>query len=417
MRIIRLIPALLAVGVAVTGCEPGSITEARSELRDGPPRTLQLSIPVARKTFYVDSILSDFLEVTTITIANNLLAVEATEGSFGLDVGAITGPISGPLPPQTYAVQDGAEFVMGDLNLGEFDDAARDASVNTAFAVVTVGNQADVPATLTDFLVGIVRVDPITGYLDSVAGEPDWQTDGTGSRIQALVADGAGNTFDIPRLGTAVDTLQSALLVDRLVDMLLDGENVALVGAGDVTVGDGNPATISATDTLLVTLKPVIGLDFNIPPGGVSTSSSTTLDGFGFDARDADDIVSRLDSAVTTLRLVNATAFGVEATIEAVDSAVADVFALPPQDRVPIDVVTVSPATVNINGRVSEAARDTVTVNLSGDEVRVFLASEFTAGVSLLLLPPAGGRAAVGASDRISVDASVTLYVRTGGTP
>jgi hypothetical protein len=136
--------AVLAVGVAVTGCEPASITDARNELQDGPARTLQLSLPVARDTFVVDSVLTDFLAVSTVTLSDGLLAVEATDGTFGLDVGAITGTVSGvPFGPLNYSVQDGVEFVGMDLNLGEFEDAARDASVNTAFAVVTCPGDPD----------------------------------------------------------------------------------------------------------------------------------------------------------------------------------------------------------------------------------------------------------------------------------
>jgi hypothetical protein len=401
--------------VTVTGCEPGSITEARNELQDGPARTLVLSIPVARDTFYVDSVLTDFLDVTTVTLSDGLLAVEATEGTFGLDVGAITGPVSGPLPPVNFSVQDGVEFVGTDLNLGEFEDAARDASVNTAFAVVTVVNQADAPATLTDFFVGVVRIDPATGNLDSVAGQPDYQTDGGGTPILALLADGAGNTFAIPRSGTAGDTLFSAALVDRLVDMLLDGERVALVGAGDVTVGDGSNATVTATDQLVVTLKPVIGFDFTIPAGGVSVDSSTTRDGLDLDDENADDIVARLDSAVATLVVENGTPLGVEAFIVVVADSVADAFSAPAGAA--LDTVRVSPAAVDANGRATQPTTDTSAVNISPDEVRIFLGPVFTAGIRLRLLPPAGGRGAIRASDRIGVNAGITIYVRTGGTP
>ena len=415
MRFTRIIPAILAVGVTVTGCEPGSITEARNELRDGAARTLQLSLPVARDTFVVDSVLSDFLDVNTVTLSSGLLAVEVTEGTFGLDVGAITGAVSGPFPATTFSVQDGVEFVGGDLNLGEFEDAARDASVNTAFAVVTVVNQADAPATLTDFSVGVVRIDPATGFIDSVGGQPDYQTDGTGTPILALLADGAGNTFAVPRSGTAGDTLFSSALVDRLVDMLLDGERVALVGGGDVTVGDGSNVTIGASDELVVTIKPVIGFDFTLPPAGVTVDSSVAEEGLDLDSEDADDMASRTDSAVVTLDIENATSLGVEATIVAVGDSVSDAFTAPGMTT--IDVVTVAPGQVDASGRVTQSTTSVTGVNLSGSEARLFMGPWFTAGIRLRLLPPAGGRAAIGSGDWIGVSAGMTIYVRTGGTP
>jgi hypothetical protein len=363
--------------VTVTGCEPGSITEAREELQDGPARTLQLSLPVARDTFVVDSVLADFVDVTTITLPDGLLAVEVVEGNFGLDLGSITGPVSGPLPPVNYSVQDGVEFLFTDLDLGGFEDAVRDATLNTAFAAVTVVNQADVPATLTDFFVGVVRIDPATGNLDSVGGQPDYQTDGTGTPILAVLADGAGNTFAVPRSGTAIDTLFSAALVDRLADMLIDGERVALVGAGDVTVGDGSNATIGATDELLITLKPVIGFDFTLPPAGVGIDSSVAEKGLDLEPDNADDM----------------------------------------EDQVPLDVVTVSPGQVDANGRVTQATSETTGVILTGAQARAFMDEWFTAGIRLRLLPPPGGRSAIGTGDWVGLNASVTIYVRTGGTP
>lgn len=417
MRITRLIPALLAAGTVVAGCEPGSITEARNELRDGPARILQLSVPVARDTFVVDSVLSDFLGVSTITLSDGLLAVEATDGNFGIDIGAVTGAVSGPLPTVTYAIQDGVEFVAGDLNLGEFEDAARDATLNTAFAAVTVVNEADAPATLTDFLVGIVRIDPGTGNLDSVGGQPDWQTDGGGTPIQVLVADGAGNTFDVPRSGTALDTLYSAALVDRLVDMLLDGERVALVGAGDASVGDGSNVTIGATDQLLVTVRPVLGFDFTLPVSGVSVDSSVAEKGLNLETATADDMAARTDSAVVTLDVVNSTPLGVEAAVIVVADSVPDAFAAPAQDQIPIDTVNVTPAQVDATGRVTQATTEVTGANLSGAEARGFMNEWFTAGIRLRLFPAAGGRSAIRSGDWVGVSASMTIYVRTGGTP
>jgi hypothetical protein len=376
---------------------------------------LRLSLPVARDTFIVDSVLADFVDVTTITLPSGLLAVEVTEGNFGLAVGSITGAVSGPLPAVNYSIQDGVEFVATDLNLGGFEDAVRDAILNTAFAAVTVVNQADAPATLTDFSVGVVRIDPATGNLDSVAGQPDYQTDGTGTPILALLADGAGTTFAVPRSGTAIDTLFSAALVDRMVDMLIDGERVALVGAGDVTVGDGSNVTIGATDELLVTLKPVIGFDFSLPPAGVSIDSSVAEKGLDLDSEDADDMASRTDSAVVTLDFENATSLGVEATVIIVADSLADAFGAPPQDQVPLDVVTISPGQVDANGRVTQATSEVTGVVLTGAQARAFMGPWFTAGVRLRLLPPPGGRSAIGAGDWVGMVASVTIYVTNGG--
>jgi hypothetical protein len=409
VRITRFIPALLAVGVTVTGCEPGSITEAREELQDGPARTLQLSLPVARDTFIVDSVLADFVDVTTITLSDGLLALE-------LDVGGLTGPVSGvAYGPVTFPVEGGVVFDATDLDLGGFEDAVRDATLNTAFAAVTVVNQADVPATLSDFLVGVVRYDTLAGDIDRVAGQPDWQTDAGGAPIQVSLG---GGTFDIPPGGTAVDTLYSAALVDRLVDMVLGGEYASLVGEGDVIVGDGTyVASIGGSDSVEVALKPVIGFDFTLPPAGVGIDSSVAEKGLDLEPDNADDMAARTDSAVVSLDFENFTSLSVEATVIIVADSLADAYSAPPADQVPLDVVTVSPGQVDANGRVTQATNETTGVILTGAQARAFMDEWFTAGIRLRLLPPPGGRSAIGTGDWVGLNASVTIYVRTGGTP
>ena len=69
-------------------------------------------------------------------------------------------------------------------------------------------------------------------------------------------------------------------------------------------------------------------------------------------------IIMRLD-------IENSTALAVEATIIAVADSLADAFAAPPQDQVPIDVVTVSAGQVDANGRVTQSTSEVTGIFLA----------------------------------------------------
>ncbi len=174
---------------------------------------------------------------------------------------------------------------------------------------------------------------------------------------------------------------------------------------------------MSSTDQLTVSIELLIGLDFTIAPAGVSFDRNTTREGLALDTATVDDLASRIDSAVVALAVINATPFGVEAAIEVVEGSVPDVFAEPPASRVPLDTLSVIPATVDGSGRVLTASLDSARAHLTGDEVRPFLGEFFTAGVRIRLTPPNGGRGALRATDRIIVVVQSTFYVRTGGGP
>ena len=120
-----------------------------------------------------------------------------------------------------------------------------------------------------------------------------------------------------------------------------------------------------------------------------------------------------MDSASATLRVTNATPFGLELEIDLVADSVADAFAEP--NRVSLSSVSVSPALVNGLGRVTEASRDTVFLGLTGEAVRPFLGEWFTAGVRITLTPPAGGRGAIRTTDLVIVDVSAAMHLRVGG--
>jgi hypothetical protein len=398
-------------------CEPASITDARNQLGRGDERVVEFVLPVSLDTLTVLEILEDFVDVIPITLADGVLAVPTDDQLFTVGTGAAIGPISGILDPAVlnFVTEQWREVNTTSLNLGQFDTAARDATINRGLTALEVSNSADAPLTLTDFTLGVVQVDASGQPLRDAFGDLLYEED-TGVPILVPVADPGGPTWSIGRSSIRVDTLDAPLLVDRLVDLLLDGVRAALVGAGTVSVGDGTVGTVTAGDQLLVTITPIIGLDFTIPQTGVGFDSTTVQDGLDLEPEDANDIVSLVDSAVVVLTVDNQTPFAVNATVAVVEgSVVGDVFAAP--GAVLLDPVSVAGATVDAGGRVTSATMDVASVTLVGDDVRPFLAAQFTAGVQVQLLPAAGGRGALRASDRVMVESQAHVFVRSGGAP
>ncbi len=406
----------LTLAVTLAACEPESITAARDTLGLGPKRTLSLEIPVTVDTFTISEILTDWLGITTIVIADNLVAVEANPQTVSLDVAGGVGTFTNvPLDSSLlqFAIEEAMQFSAAGLNLGEFQEAAEQVTVHSALIALEVTNTADAPLTLQDFTLGVVMVDPGTGSIRRVAGLPDYETDGSGTPILVDVADPGLTTFAIGRQSLKIDTLQAAAVVDRLVDSLLAGSQVALVGAGTAKVGDGSVGSVAAGDQLSISARPIIGFDFSIPQTGVSLDSSTAREGLDLDDPNANDIEARVDSAGALLRVTNSTPFGLQLDIDLVADSVADAFSEP--NRVSLTSIVVAPALVDGNGRVTEASRDTVFVGLTGASLRPFLGEWFTAGVRITLTPPAGGRGAIRTTDLVIVDATAVMHLRVGG--
>ncbi len=408
---------LLAVGLVAVGCEPASVTEARDQISRGPARTVQLSIPVTRTALNIADVLSDLLNVTTTTIfTDSLLAVVVSTQTLTVSTGDSTGAISGPLPLFTFDVEEVQEIPNPALNLGQFESAVRDATINAALTAITVSNSADAPLTLSDFTLGVVQLDAGGQPLRDMANNLMYELDAGGSPILVAVEDSPGaGVFTISRIATVIDTLQTSALVDRLVDLLLDGNRAAVAGAGTANVGDGTVVTILATDRLVVDVAFIIGLDLTVPVLGISFDTSIAGTGLDLDPADADETANRLDSAMAVLAVENGTPFGLEAVVAVVGgSFTGDVFQAP--GHIELDTLIVAAPTVDANGRVTQSTTDTTMTGLTGTEARVFFDSSFTAGLRVRLLPPAGGRAAVRISDELVIRAGASVFLRTGGS-
>ncbi len=413
----RLLLVATGVALAVTACEPASITEARDQLARGEERLAAYVLPVAADTITVFEILDDFLDTDPVTLADDVLAFAADEQLYTVGTGLAIGGQSGVLDPTVlnFVTRQWREVTKGSLNLGEFDSAARDATINRALTALFVDNDADAPLALDNFNLGVVRLDATGQPLEDGGGNLLYETDG-GTPILVPVADPGGSTWTVGRTSARVDTLTAPRLIDRLVDLLLDDVRAALVGEGTVAVGDGTVGTVTPTDQLRITVTPIIGLDFTIPQSGVSFDSTTTEEGLNWSDKWINDAAELVDTAVITLEVENGTPFGLEVNTAVVEgSFIGDVFAVP--GAVLIEPLSVGPAEVDANGLVTAVTTEADSARLVGDDIRPFLDSLFTAGVDVQLFPTVGGRGAIRAQDQVVVRSSVRVLVRSGGTP
>jgi hypothetical protein len=412
--------AVFAAGMAVMGCEPASITEARDQLRGGPARRVELAVPVARDTFAVQDVLTDLSGVQTTTLPSGVLGVPIAEDSVTFSTGGlIGGTVTAILDPAvlTFGVDATQELPTGALDLQGFEDAIRDGTIHTAPVTVAIVNTADAPVTLTGFTIGLVRIDPATGNpaRDPGTGELVYETDGSVPIVAPLAAPG-DTAVAVGRQTTTTVDLAAAPLVDRLADLLIDQVRTTIAIAGTLSIGDGTLGTVTGADEVLIRVAPVVGFDLTLPAGGVSFDSSLVENGLDLSADVAAELVAFLDSAAFDLAVTNATPFGVEATMAFVPSAVTgDVFQLP--GRVEVAPLTVGAPSVAGDGTVVAPATADVAVALAGSDLGPFLGTEFTAGIRLRLLPPTGGRGALRATDWLAVRAGVRIVYRTGGAP
>ncbi len=221
---------LAILGVALVGCEPASVTAARDQLSRGADRTVELTLPIAVDTFSVDSLFGNWLTVPTTTILDGILAVVASPQDIVVAAGASVcaivacpgGTFTGALDPAVlnFPIEEFQEFSAAGLNLGDFEEAARDAAINAALMALTVSK--------ADFQLGVVQLDA-AGQPRRVGGLLDYETDGGGAPILVDVP-APGDTLFIAAAdsGPVVDTVAASALVDRLVDLLLDSTRAAI---------------------------------------------------------------------------------------------------------------------------------------------------------------------------------------------
>ncbi len=402
-RLSWLVP-LLAVGLA---CEFSNISDAEDQLRRGPQREVEFNIPIVQDTFVIADVF-DSLGVGLDTLPDGLLMVRADTVDL-----TITFPFGVPgLPIDTVVTLPPIwkSLDSADLNLGDFTDAVQDASLNTALAAYLVFNSADAPAQLINFRLGAVRV--AGGSLDSVAGQPAFETDGGGAPILVNLVDPGDTTFAVARNEPGkIDTLTASALLNALVDRVLDGDTMALVGVGDLRIGDGTPITVNAGDSVGLLLEPQVGLDLTLGPGGAGIDLSNFVEsGLDLDSSLTEDLTQDiLDSIAIEVSVDNGVPFGLQVETAFVgDSTTGDIFTMP---GAVLDTLQVAPSAVDANGRATTPAADTTGIVLTPGEAGETFNPFITIGVRVRLTAPPTGRGALQASDQIGVGVRARVWL------
>jgi hypothetical protein len=344
------------------------------------------------------------------------------DGSISaIEIQSLTGPLDPAQTPELIIdVEESREILRSDVDFGDLEEAVEASTLNDAAVALEISNSANAPAVLSDFTLGVVRLDAFGDILRDGFGDPDYEVDSLGQPILIPVTDPGVTTLTLARSSVSNVSLQSAPLADRLFHLLLGDERVSIVAAGTAAIGDGAPSRIERTDSLAVVLGVTVAFDLTIPDTGVQITRHSVNSGLGDlveDEREADSLVARIDSVEFTAELVNRTPFGTEIDIAFIRDSVpetVDIFLQP--GAVLIDRVTLGAPTVDAQGRVSQAISDTVVVRLSNTEVRELLNEFFTAQARIRLLPGAGGggRGAIQASDAVLINSRVLVQLHAG---
>src|SRR3990172_617813 len=335
--------------------------------------------------------------------------------------------LSAPLDPAktaelTVSTEEFQEINAGDFDLGDLEDAVKQATLNDAKIQLSIVNSSGAPLKLSNFKLGVVELTS-TGQLPrDGSGNIAFQTDAQGAITVAVVDSPSVTTFTIARNSTKSVTLQTARVLDRVIDLVLDNKRAALVGADSVVVGDGQMSTVTTTDSISLRMALTVALDFAVPTAGVTFSKTSVTDGADFGAQDANQIAQRVDTASAIAIVQNGTPFGVQVRIAMVpDSQPATVDAdsiFRMTNRTEIGSVSLLAAPVDAQGRVTSPVLDTATVSIAGNKSKVLLGRKLTAAIRVTLLPNASNpRSAIRTTDKVIIRASGSVKIKTGGAP
>ncbi len=347
----------------------------------------------------------------TPTVTTNAIVVS---GSGNLQ------SLSAPLDPAktaelTVSTEEFQEINAGNFDLGDLEDAVKQATLNDAKIQLTLANGSGAPLRLSNFKLGVVELTS-TGQLPrDGSGNIVYQTDASGD-ITVAVND------SVARNATKSITLQTARLLDRVIDLVLDNKRAALVGSGNVVVGDGQMSTVTTTDSISLRMALTVALDFTVPTAGVTFSKTSVTDGADFEPQDANQIAQRVDTASAIAIVQNGTPFGVQVRIAMVpDSQPPNVDAdsiFRMTNRTEIGPVSLVAAPVDAQGRVTSPVLDTATVSIAGNKSQVLLGKKLTAAIRVTLLPNATNpRGAIRTTDKVIIRASGSIKIRSGGAP
>ena len=318
---------------------------------------------------------------------------------------------------ESFAVEESQELLRSEVGFDDLEDAIKQSTLNDATVDITVVNSANVPLQLDNFTIGAVRLDAGGQLMRDIGNNLIYEQDAGGTPILITVASPGFTTLNVPRSGSVSVTVQSAALVNAVVQILLNDERVAFVGEGSVDANDGSQGSVQFADIVDLQYQLTVGLDFTIPVAGIQFEVNQVSDGLDLNDEEADNFAERLISVGGVARVENSTAFGVQVVVALAADSLADtvdVFAQP--GAIFLDTITVTGPAVNAAGVPQGTTSDSVMMSLDGDETRVLFGNYFTGGIRITLLPGTGGggRGAIRPTDAIVVSAGAAILVRRG---
>lgn len=383
----------LGTTLGLAACQPESITAARDQLARGGARTLQIQVPITVDSLLIDEFIPD--DVDTVI-----------DGVFGatLDQQAFVIPVV-----DSFLVP--IEFTPLDVDFGDFEDAIRDATINSAKAQIVLTNDSAQAITLANYTIGVTRLNPDGSVPLDAGGVPVYDTTATGVPRVITIADSPGDTI-LTVAANTTDTVEvdAGAIVDGVVHLVLDSVRTAVVVTGSGS-GGGFPFAIMPARMQLVVL-----IDLTLPSQGIEFATDTTLDGAELSAEDAQQIADRVVVSSITASIVNSAPFGVEVDIAFVAGEVPgdEVFTAP--NAVILSPITVAGSTVGTDGIVSAAATDAVEIALTGPQTQPLLTDRFTSRTRIRLVAGQGsnGRAVVRPGDVVVFDARAAITIQAG---
>jgi hypothetical protein len=363
----------------------------------------------------------------TVTLSGSPLDAANAEqailqtGSADFQATWLRGPLDPAVTPElTVDVSDVTEIPQSSLDpLGDFRDLLDDVTLETAEGRLRFVNSSGAPIMLSEFTVGVVALTAAGDIpIDGGTGKPAYETDGQGNPL-VIPVPAAGETIAIARNADERRTVSFPMLVDRVVKLLLEGKRAALLGAGVATIGDGQVSAIEQSDSLLVEIDVLVGVDATVPETGALYPPGNQInDGLGLQPDDAADVIDNLlVRAAASAEVTNETPFALEVTIAFIegDYGETDVTTLP--GSVILDPVRVDAPELDERGRVVTAVVDTVEAGITASQIGPLLGDVYTATVKATLYPGAGGtgRAALGVDDRAIIVSTVILALKRGG--
>ena len=392
-----LLVALL-VGSTGVACQPDSITGARDRLGGEEARTVTYRLPLAQEEYGAMTFLED---VRTVVLDGGLIAVPVLPDT----IRAIVGGALRDSGRADLAVAESLDPAA--LDLGELADVVAASGLRTAPIELAFAHTSAAPLRLVSPELALIRTDPGGRPVRDGSGDLVVETDSTGRPLTVPVADtvriAPGERVELEPDGSRI--------VDRLAERLVDGETAAVGLVGAVEVPAGQRTLVDADDALSLAHRALAGLDLVLPDSGVVVQRQEIGDGLGFSEGDARQVQERVVEAGGRVVAENPIPFRIRVALAYVegDRRGEEVFGA--DDRVVLDSLEVGG-----NADTGAVNTDTISLSVTGDELRPLLRDTFTAAVRIRLLPARGtaGRGALKVEDLVDLDARVFMDVRAG---